>query len=86
MKFKLLFLSVIGSFAIANAQYTVTDRGGNVLNDGDLIEYGTTLYPDASYEFFVTNNNPSEEIYTRIEFVSATSGNGDGFEIGRAHV
>ncbi len=81
MKFKLLFLSVIGSFAIANAQYTVTDRSGNVLNDGDLIEYGTTEYPEASYEFYVTNDNPSEEIYTRIEFVSATSGNGDGFEL-----
>ena len=81
MKFKLLLLSVMGSFAIANAQYTVADRAGNVLADGDVIEYGTTQYPDASYEFYVTNNNPSNEIYTRIEFVSATSGKGDGFEL-----
>ena len=70
MKLKLLFLSVIGSFAIANAQYTVTDRSGNVLNEGDVIEFGTLEYPDASYDFFVTNNNPTEEIYTRVEFVS----------------
>ncbi len=81
MKIKLLFLCLMGSFAIANAQYTVTDRAGNVLSNGDFIEYGTTQYPDASYEFFVTNDNLSEEIYTRIEFVSATSGNGDGFEL-----
>lgn len=71
----------MGSFAIANAQYTVTDRAANVLSDGDVIEYGTTQYPDASYEFYVTNDNPSNEIYTRIEFVSATSGNGDDFEL-----
>ncbi len=81
MKLKLLLLSVMGAVSIANAQYTVADRAGNVLNDGDVIEYGTTTYPDASYEFYVTNNNPSNEIYTRIEFVSSSSGNGDGFEL-----
>jgi hypothetical protein len=81
MKLKLLLLSVMGAVSIANAQYTVADRAGNVLHDGDVIEYGTTAYPDASYEFYVTNDNTSNEIYTRIEFVSATSGNGDDFEL-----
>ncbi len=70
MKLKLLLFGVIGCVAIANAQYTVTDRSGDVLNEGDVIEFGTLEYPDASYEFFVTNDNPSEEIYTRVEFVS----------------
>lgn len=73
MKLKLLFLSVLGSVAIANAQYTVTDKGGNVINDGDVIEFGTLVYPDASLDFYVTNDNPSTEIYTRIEFVSESN-------------
>lgn len=81
MKFKLLLLSVLGSVAMANAQYTVADRTGNILSDGDIIEYGTTAYPDASYEFYVTNENPSEEIYTRIEFVDAINADGSMFEL-----
>src|SRR5690606_38400609 len=80
MKFKLLFLSVFGSAAIANAQYTVTDRSGNVLNNGDIIEFGTLEYPDASYEFHVTNDNPSSEIYTRVEYVSENNSTNGEFE------
>lgn len=80
MKFKLLFLSIIGCVAFANAQYTVTDRGGNVLNEGDVKEYGTLEYPDAEFEFYVTNDNPSEEIYTRIEYVSESNSTTGEFE------
>lgn len=82
MKLKLLFLSLIGAIGIANAQYTVTDTSGYVLQDGDIKEfseygYGTT----GNYDFFVTNDNPSDIIYTRIEFVSATNATGDYFEL-----
>ena len=80
MKFKLLVLSVLGSITLANAQYTVTDDNGVVLNDGDVIEYGTLAYPDASYDFFVTNDNPTDEIYTRVQLVSATNNSDATFE------
>lgn len=80
MKFKLLVLSILGSVALANAQYTVTDRSGNVLNEGDVIEFGTLEYPDASYDFYVTNDNPSEEIYTRIEYVAESNSTAGEFE------
>lgn len=69
MKFKLLLFCVLGSVAFANAQFTVTDRSGNVLNDGDIIEFGVLTYPDASFDFYVTNDNTTNEIYTRIECV-----------------
>lgn len=80
MKFKLLLLSIVGSVALANAQYTVTDRSGIVLNEGDVIEFGVLEYPDASYEFYVTNDNPSEEIYTRIEYIQETNSTNGDFE------
>ncbi|WP_310992528.1 T9SS type A sorting domain-containing protein [Aequorivita marina] len=82
MKLKLLFLALIGSIAVANAQYTVTDNNGNVLQEGDVLEYGTYGYnTGADYIFFVTNDNPSETIYSRLEFVSATNADGSMFEI-----
>ncbi|HLW33784.1 MAG TPA: T9SS type A sorting domain-containing protein [Aequorivita sp.] len=81
MKFKLLLLSIVGSIAVANAQYTVTDEVGNVLNDGDIIEYGTYGVGEGSYDFYVTNDNPSQTIYTRIEFVDAINTDGSLFEL-----
>ncbi|MDC8000787.1 T9SS type A sorting domain-containing protein [Aequorivita todarodis] len=82
MKLKLLFLTIIGSVAIANAQYTVTDINGNELNNGDVIEFSEYGYgTSANYDFFVTNDNPSETIYTRIEFVDAVNATGEFFEL-----
>ena len=75
MKLKLLLLSVFGAVAIANAQYTVTDDNGNTLQDGDVVEFGTLLQPEADYNFFVTNNNPTDEIYSRVEYLSQTNAN-----------
>ena len=80
MKLRLLLLSVLGSVAIANAQYTVKDDNGNVLHDGDVIEYGTLAYPDASYDFFVTNDNPTDEIYSRIQLMSSSNETVSTFE------
>lgn len=79
MKFRLLLLSVLGSVALANAQYTVTDEDGNVLHDGDVLEYGTLEQPEADYDFYVTNDNPSEEIYSRIHYISETNASNPDF-------
>lgn len=82
MKLKLLFLAIMGSVTIANAQYTVTDDSGNVLREGDILEYGTFGYnTGADYIFYVANDNPTETIYSRLEFVSATNADGSMFEI-----
>src|SRR5690606_8775698 len=80
MKLKLLLLSVLGSVALANAQYTVTDRSGIVLNEGDVVEFGSIVLAEASFDFFVTNDNPSEEIYTRVEYVSESNSTNGEFE------
>lgn len=82
MKLKLLFLALIGTIGVANAQYTVTDAAGNEINDGDLIEFGEYgRGTSANYDFYVANDNPSETIYTRIEFVDAVNATGDNFEL-----
>lgn len=82
MKIKLLLLTIMGSITIANAQYTVTDHDGNELNDGDILEFGEYGYgTSADYGFYVTNDNPTDVIYSRIEFVSATNTTGDHFEL-----
>ncbi|SRX74909.1 T9SS type A sorting domain-containing protein [Aequorivita antarctica] len=82
MKLKLLFLTIMGSIAVANAQYTVTDENGAVLQEGAVLEYGTYGYDvGADYVFFVTNDNPTETIYSRLEFVSAVNADGSLLEI-----
>ncbi len=82
MKLKLLFLAILGSAAVANAQYTVTDDNGNVLKEGDVLEYGTYGYEaGADYIFYVTNDNPTETIYSRLEFINAVNADGSLFEI-----
>ena len=80
MKLKLLLLTVLGSVTFANAQFTVTDRSGVVLNEGDVIEFGTLEYPEASYDFYLTNDNTTETIYTRVEYVSETNSTNGDFE------
>ena len=72
MKLKLLLLSFLGSAMIANAQFTVKDGDGNIINDGDIVEFGTTTYPEAELEFFVTNDS-GETIYSRVEYISQTN-------------
>lgn len=80
MKFKLLLLSVIGAVSIANAQFTVKDDQGVVLNDGDVIEYGSLEYAEAEYEFFVTNDNATDIIYSRVEYISQSNATTPDFE------
>ena len=80
MKFKLLLLSVIGAVSIANAQFTVKDDQGVVLNDGDVVEFGSLDYADAEYAFFVTSENPSETIYSRVEYISQSNATNPDFE------
>jgi len=69
MKLRLLLMSFLGGVMIANAQFTVRDADGNVINDGDIIEFGTTEYPAAELEFFVTNDS-EENIFSRVEYIS----------------
>lgn len=81
MKKNLLLLSVlfVGIFSM-NAQFTVEDAEGNPIEDGAVVTYNVTTYPEASLDFFV-NNTGSEAIYSKIEFVSAVNADGSLMEL-----
>lgn len=79
MKLKLLFLSLLGTMTMANAQYTLTGQDDIVLNDGHIIEVDVTTYPDAVYEFSVTNDNQNDPIYLRAQYVEQRNANNPKF-------
>lgn len=77
MKIRLLFLSLLGSIGLANAQFTVTNTAGETLTEGTVIQSSL----EYTYDFFVTNDNPSQEIFTRIEVYDIINATGDRFEL-----
>lgn len=77
MKIRLLFLSLIGSIGLANAQFTVKNDDGAILSDGVVIQSNL----EETYDFFVTNDNPSQEIFTRIEIFDIVNATGERFEL-----
>ncbi len=79
MKLKLLFLSLLGTITMANAQYTLTGQDGAILIDGYIIEVGENSLPDAQYEFTVTNDNQDDDIYLRAEYAEARNANNTNF-------
>src|SRR5699024_4409481 len=79
MKSKLFLLSFLGGLFVAKAQFTVKDGDRNIINDGDIIEFGTLEYHAAELEFFVENTG-SETIYSRVEYVSQTNASDPLFE------
>ncbi len=80
MKLKLLFACFFGSILIANAQFTVKDDNGNIIQDGDIIEFGSTDYSVAELLFYVTNDHPTDNIYSRVEYISQTNAADPDFE------
>lgn len=78
MKLRLLLLCFLCGVLTASAQYTVRDGNGNVINDGDIIEFGTIDYPAAELPFFVTND-ASETIYSRVKYLGQTNASNPDF-------
>lgn len=80
MKKNLLFMCMLFGAVAMNAQFTVEDDEGNFIEDGDVVAYNSIIFDEASLEFFVTNTS-SDEIRSRIEFVSATNADGSQMEL-----
>ena len=78
---KITFLALLVSGSLfAQLPYTVEDADGNMINDGDVIEFGSFEAPDSKYDFFV-NNETNDPINVKIEFVSAVNADGSLFEL-----
>ena len=81
MKKKLLLISIFLVAMTMNAQYTLEDSDGNLIEDGDVITFNVLGYPDANWDFYVNNTSSSDNIYMKIEFVSAVNANGSMMEL-----
>ncbi|QIE60434.1 T9SS type A sorting domain-containing protein [Rasiella rasia] len=78
---KLSLLSMLLVAFTASAQFTVATHDGDPLVDGQTVNIGSSISPDPNLEFYVTNENASENINVRIEFVSANNDDGSELEI-----
>jgi len=59
--------------------FTLEDSDGSVLQDGSTLEFSTSEYPDASYNFFVRNLT-SELINVKAEVLSFSGTDGNSME------
>jgi len=81
MKKNLLLFTLLLFVFTMNAQFTVEDSEGNPINDGDVVAYNVITFPEASLDFFVNNTSTTDDIYTKIEFVSAVNADGSLMEL-----
>ena len=65
---------------LAQNPYTVKDHDGLEITEGMVVTLNNFGVPNGSFDYFVTNDS-DEDIYMRIEFVSAVNADGSGFEL-----
>lgn len=68
-----LFLVFAFATVMASAQFNVETHGGDPIVDGQIVAYGTL---NAELGFYVNNESTTDEIYMKIEFVSAVNYDG----------
>ena len=67
--------------AVAFAQFTVETHDGDPILDGSTWTFGIYGLGIAELPFWGNNESATEEIYTKIEFVSAVNGDGSGVQL-----
>ena len=73
-----IFLTTFAT--LAQNPYTVKDHDGLEITEGMVVTLNNFGVPNGSFDYFVTNDS-DEDIYMRIEFVSAVNADGSGFEL-----
>lgn len=67
--------------AVTFAQFTVETHEGDPILDGSTWTFNIYGLGIAELPFWVYNQSTTEEIYTKIEFVSAVNGDGSGVQL-----
>lgn len=67
--------------AIASAQFTMETHDGDPILDGSTWTFGIYGLGIAELPFWVNNTSTTDEIYMKIEFVSAVNGDGSGVQL-----
>jgi len=65
----------------ASAQFTVETHDGDPILDGSTWTFGIYGLGIAELPFWVNNTSTTDEIYMKIEFVSAVNGDGSGVQL-----
>jgi len=81
MKKKLLLFSLLLAVVTMNAQFTLEDSEGNLISDGDVIEFGVLGASGGSWEYYVNNTSSTDAIYMKILFENAVQANGNMMEL-----
>lgn len=76
-----LFLLFACFATIASAQFTVETHDGDPIVDGQTVAYGVYGYGPAELPFYVYNQSTTDQIFMKIEFVSAVNNDGSDVEL-----
>jgi len=68
-----LFLLFVLVTSLASAQFTLETQDGDPIVEGQTVAYGTLDEATASLHFWVFNESTTDEIYMKVELVSATN-------------
>lgn len=77
---KILFLSLCMLGLTSYAQISVLRGDGSPINEGDIISYSTTAYPQANLDFHIHNGGASATL-VRMRAVSITNSTGSALEL-----
>ncbi|HPF11028.1 MAG TPA: T9SS type A sorting domain-containing protein [Flavobacteriaceae bacterium] len=66
---------------MASAQFTLETQEGDPIVDGQTVTYGTLDETSASLHFYVNNESTTDEIYMKVEFVSAVNYDGTNMQV-----
>ncbi len=80
MKRNLFFLFALTT-ALVSAQFTVETHDGDPIVDGQTIAFNVFGYGVAEIPFYVNNESTTDQIFMKIEFVSAVNNDGSDVEL-----
>ena len=80
MKLLLSFILALTT-AVSVAQFSVETHDGDPILDGSVWSFNIYGLGIAELPFYVNNESTTEEIYMKIEFVSAVNGDGSGVQL-----
>lgn len=75
-----LFLLLVLATSIVSAQFSVETTDGDPITEGQTITVGSLDEADAVH-FYVFNDSPTDEIYMKVELVSAVNYDGTNMQV-----
>lgn len=81
MKQKILLVAALAFSVMVSAQFNVETHDGVPITDGSTFGFNSLDEAVASLKFYVNNESATDEIYMKVEFVSATNYDGTDMQV-----